>query len=534
MTTFETIQSPALAPRRWVPRPTLWTFAAVLMLLVARTHYLVDFAPERLDSLVPDDAFYYLVLARNHAASGRWTFDGVAPATGFHLLWAYLLSAIYTVWPHVSFASLCATAFTLGSLCIAGAAALLVDGVVTAFGANAAFGALFVASSPVVLFQSTSLMESPLAALFSAAIWRALLIAEMQTGRGPLAAAFAIGALGELARSDFGLQPLVFTAVTGLIMALDRNRWRLVATALSALTGASVALALGLVLNHAASGRWLQASALVKRFWSAVQGDSFQPIVGLMESIVAPVGRFWQPSSPWLVALELAAPIVLLAALLFSARDVVVRMRAQALWITTAILVLLAYANLYALDCGAIQNWYSCSLFAAIAVIVACATAGLRASLAPIGYAAVALAAAAGILASVLPQWPWQKAATVAGLYLRDHPEMAPVASWNAGYVAFFSGRPIINIDGLVNDDIYDRIRADDLESYFVDRGIAYVVDAPTFLTSPILKKRGGYSNGDLTRCARWVTALAPDTPGNRFVGGVISLYRIDRSCLVQ
>src|SRR5882672_11990704 len=44
---------------------------------------------------VPDDAFYYLVLAKHFAQLGRWTFDGTTNTTGFHLLHPYGLALVY-------------------------------------------------------------------------------------------------------------------------------------------------------------------------------------------------------------------------------------------------------------------------------------------------------------------------------------------------------------------------------------------------------------------------------------------------------
>src|SRR5262249_29204789 len=52
--------------------------------------------------VIPDDAFYYLVAARHFAQLGVWTFDGLAPASGFHLLYAYLLAALFKLAPDLA------------------------------------------------------------------------------------------------------------------------------------------------------------------------------------------------------------------------------------------------------------------------------------------------------------------------------------------------------------------------------------------------------------------------------------------------
>lgn len=42
-----------------------------------------------------DDAFYYLLIARNFAGSGVPTFDGINPTNGFHPLWMLMLAGMY-------------------------------------------------------------------------------------------------------------------------------------------------------------------------------------------------------------------------------------------------------------------------------------------------------------------------------------------------------------------------------------------------------------------------------------------------------
>jgi hypothetical protein len=46
---------------------------------------------DELLQIVPDDAFYYLKIASNLAASGWSTFDGTSPTNGYHPGWALLL-----------------------------------------------------------------------------------------------------------------------------------------------------------------------------------------------------------------------------------------------------------------------------------------------------------------------------------------------------------------------------------------------------------------------------------------------------------
>lgn len=49
---------------------------------------------EQIGGRVPDDALFYLVLARRLAAGEGFTFDGVSPTTGFHPAWLALVAAL--------------------------------------------------------------------------------------------------------------------------------------------------------------------------------------------------------------------------------------------------------------------------------------------------------------------------------------------------------------------------------------------------------------------------------------------------------
>jgi hypothetical protein len=41
------------------------------------------------------------------------------------------------------------------------------------------------------------------------------------------------------------------------------------------------------------------------------------------------------------------------------------------------------------------------------------------------------------------------------GEYLRSHPDLQGIGAWNAGLIAHFAHRGVVDLDGLVNDEIY-------------------------------------------------------------------------------
>lgn len=97
----------------WMPASFLWA------ILLIRVFYFYISDDKQLISVIPDDAFYYLVLAQNRVEYGFWTFDGTAPASGFHLLYAYSLSAIYALFGKLDWRTLYLTVGIMASSVIA-------------------------------------------------------------------------------------------------------------------------------------------------------------------------------------------------------------------------------------------------------------------------------------------------------------------------------------------------------------------------------------------------------------------------------
>src|SRR3954454_5873330 len=82
-------------------RKALWAagFAAVLLGLVGGHAMLISRSPMWLVGIVPDDAFYYLQIARHLAAGHGSTFDGVHATSGYHPGWLALLVPLAAALP---------------------------------------------------------------------------------------------------------------------------------------------------------------------------------------------------------------------------------------------------------------------------------------------------------------------------------------------------------------------------------------------------------------------------------------------------
>ncbi len=479
---------------------------------------------------IPDDSLYYLVLAKNFAASGRWTFDGVAPSTGFHLIHAYALVLFYWVAPGAGLP----TTFVVASLTLAAVLALaarilLAQPVMR----TAAWHGPLVVCCMMAGFAmlSTNLMESAWVVLAGSLVAHCVFGRHDATpSRHSVAAAFLVGAFGSLCRSDFGLLPL--------------------------------GLACG--ATWVVSGHWLQGSVMVKRHWASLHGYSPVEFVANAFFLFAP----WLPGTQATVAISVIVLVGGLALVLVAfaggpwrriAAPLAVSVLAIALYVLgvgidtvavsklfivgfVALVVLGAarehrhilsgplvgsllsvalYVAFYGLDSVAVQPWYSASITVPVFLVIATLARGLAGRMAVVAAVWGVALGLIGLADGLVPRYPWQGIMANEGRFLVRHPQDRPVGAWNAGLVSYFAGGGVINLDGLVNDDAQPYILSDRLIDYIKDRNIRWVVDTDRMLGGDFAR-RGGYSDGTLA------AALVPrelfNLPANV---GIFTLYEV-------
>lgn len=495
--------------------------AAALAVLGAALAYSLAPILLGLDAILartPDDAFYYLLLAKNFAASGTWTFDGQNAATGFHLMFGYLLAGIYRLAPGIAFVEIYAVVSVLNALLLAGAVLMLASACRDAFGPRAGLGVLLVGLSAGGLQLAAFPMESCLVVLF-AALSVYLVAPGRPAGGNPAGAALAAlltGIAGVFARSDYALLP--FALLFGILAhALWHRRWpgRTLAVPVALCLGAVVGVALVTLHTYAFTGGFVQRSASIKHFWASVSG--YTPMPGL--------ARVVELFQPYAVPRMLVPALLGLAFLWLALRRRLGLVLDNPLTLAAGA-VILGYGAAYALN-GAVQYWYAATFYAAAAILAAALAVALPVRGRAVVAGLIALYGVSAVMRFMNPPWPWQSATMQAGLMLRDDPKLAPVAAWNAGVVAFFAGRPVTNLDGLVNDSVYPAVVSGRLAEYVDGAGIAYIVDFPTMFQG-MGGARGGYADGALARCARPLRTVAPNLT---FEGAPLTLFRVERPC---
>jgi hypothetical protein len=495
--------------------------------------YLFRYADDsKLTQWLPDDAFYYLILGRNFTLLHRWTFDGVAPATGFHLLWGYIIALIYWLAPSISLHQIFTLLYFPVALLLATALALTCSLMRRLFGPFSVLGPAALFCTSVAIQLPNFLMESGLVVFFSCLAVYNVFREERPLTNISVAAAFAIGLLGMLSRSDFGLLPSVlFVACLAMGRSVKAPRVKLAG---SVLAGSIIGLVVVFGHTYVASGHLVQSSARVKRHWSVLDGDSvwvsaWRAILPLLEG-----PRGWQAHPRHVLFNYTVGATLLLLAITGAAMS---RLnRRSAITITWAMGgVALGYIGLYTYDSAAVQAWYFANYLVPYSILAGSALAipgRVWKALSTIALG-VWLWKASPIGRGLSPVWPQQVGFYHAGLYVRNHPELKPIGSWNAGMLNYFAPGGVVNLDGLVNDDAVPYVLSNSLKNYLAERHIYRVVDDAIMWESWITRAHGGYAGDVMTRCIDSKVTLW-QTPDPLLVGDHVMLSTLDPQCLSE
>ncbi|HEY7214139.1 MAG TPA: hypothetical protein VIC28_05875 [Thermoanaerobaculia bacterium] len=475
-------------------RVLLGVFAAVLLGLAAGHARLLSSPVPRLAGIVPDDAFYYLQIARHLAAGEGSTFDGVHPASGYHPAWMALLVPLAAALPEPG--SLLRGALALALLLHAAGAFALI-GLFRRFTSPtlAVIGALCWLANPFALYLALLGVESALYVFSLVLVLRAA--AAFIAAPDGLRSHFALGgALGLcfLARTEAGVLALVTCAAAPALAG--RRPW--------SRAGLRSALRLGAVFTLCtlpwfaycwlATGSPWQSSGAAKALWAArllaPLGVS-QRLAHLADT----VGRLW-----------LVAPWIGTAALPFEGTFVCAAMAPAAFGLLRAArrprehFDLIAWSSwllgstvltgiVYGLFYWDVPTWYRAQpallLFVIAFLWIARAGAATARPWGPVFTAGVPLLL---LILSVVSSWSLYRQPPVAYPWQRDYlgsqraferlvPPGEAIGCFNAGIPGFFSRRRIVNLDGLVNSSVLPYFRARDFDRYFADEGIRYIAD---------------------------------------------------------
>ena len=444
----------------------------------------------------PDDAYYYLQIAKNVATGAPASLDGETPTNGFHPLW--LLLAVLPQWLFSDPAIALRATLTLSALLGTASAGLAFLAVrrLTESTPGALVAAAVVAVHPAFVMESVNGLETA-AAVFTTALATLGFLGLAGDARPSIRHGVLFGLAGGallLARTDavFLWGCLLLTLFAGA--ATSRAR------ALPFVAGAvSVAcVAPWLAWNALRFGTIVQISGValpgpLRADYLAGHGNTLSAAVDRGAFLVQQAfltqlpRRYLVPDDlpAWLGIVALAATTA--GIIRFGTANI-----RRALWLlvppaTGIALGLFWHAGIRWWT----REWYFAPAGWLLAVFVGVAAAFLHARVAACaparrrtlgrfaGTAALLFLAALAFSGS---RWHVTSDHRVqqyeAAVWLQEHtPPEARIGSFNAGIVSYFSDRTVVNLDGAVNAQAYAARQESRLADYILATQIDYLVD---------------------------------------------------------
>ena len=462
---------PPPPPRPPWPRALLVPLAALVVAVVRFAA--LPFAAKM--SYLPDDAFYYFQLGRQYTRDGLWSFDrGQTLTSGFHLAHAYLVAFVERTWPGDARLGQRLTILAAGAALLTFASlAALVRATGGSFARGRLAAILYVGCAGGIFILPLQAMEWPLAVTASSLAVLGL-AREGRGGRAGYLLAPAAFFVAPMCRFDF-VVPAACLAVAALASwrRMDRELRRLVLVSLAACALGTVLVSLH---TYAISGTLLSSSARTKAFWGSVAG--YHLGYGVEPSSYAFGPFLFLTRTLDLGPATLVIPILLVAWLAFSARrahrELPPRPRLLLDW---SALTIVALAVTYGRVGLAAQCWYS-ALFVAPFFVLVAALAALAPSRAHRPLLVIGgLVAAANLWTARSPVWNQDLVAADCRLLAGDR-SIVRAGAWNAGSRSYLGGEKVMNLDGLVNDDVYPYLVADRLHCYLVHERLPFIVDS--------------------------------------------------------
>ncbi len=460
-------------------------FVLLAVAFVSLSVFFVTADIRRVLAVIPDDAAYYFKIAENAAEGRGLTFDGIGRTNGFQPLWLSILVPVHAIF-HGAPEVMCRMFLILQLVFLCGAAVMMNAIQSRFFSRNAALMSgllfLFFVFVPAANGMESAVLVFSLALLFFFA-WRAKIF-----GRQDAIREFVFGVLlglVVLARLDMiFLAGVVLAFCLGRIL-IDRGPGRVTAF-VAVLVGVVAVVSPYLVYNRLSFGSVFPISAALKSSFPKVivTGCSFSSL-GKTRSLG--IG----------IALGYLAWFIMRFAEL--KRNLRGRMFFQTGLAMMACAVVMHFLHTLFFMKWAVFAWHFIpyALFGTAAICepvdrMAPAAGGARRGL--LYWAALAAIAVFGgfTVARNFNQSldrNWRPVAYDASLWARRNTDVNVVfAMKDAGNFGYFSERPVINLDGVVNNLEYQEVLRDKhLKEYLRSRGVRFIAQHAFWDRSDIL-----------------------------------------------
>ncbi|MCZ7603732.1 MAG: hypothetical protein M5R37_12750 [Melioribacteraceae bacterium] len=457
---------------------------------------------------IGDDSYYYLNLARNFVNNGTWSFDKFwTVTTGFHLFNAYFISGIYYIFRDDYFIILPGIYFFL--------ALLIIFQVYSKIKFNKVAVLLFavVISTFSTVINVISFMEW---------IWTVLFVLlgynifsdKLYSKKYFIIIAF----FGTLTRIEYIFFPLT-VLFTFLFYRWDRGS--ILKTNIAYfLLGAISGVVFITVHNYVISGSLLQSSANIKLFQSLIVGVN--PLPFIYQAIRAYIGiprlNIFSDSDVRMFFYNIIVVLSILFSILLFLRKKLIYTKLKEYIIVeivespvifSSVLLIVVITVFYSFNSFSMQIWYS-------AIWIVPSFICLSNYIEKINKKVIIAILTVLIVFNISTLWitePFNSGqesgitlANVVNKKLTDK----KLAAWDAGILGFYTKGRVINLDGLVNNEVIDYIKDGKLEKYILYKDIDYLLQFP-----PLKNEYYGFEYKEINKIFRELRLQ--DNSGNVF-----------------
>lgn len=459
-------------------RTLLISLAILITALIPRCYIALQPIPIQLQRTLPDDAFYYFLTAQNILDGNGPSADGHNDSNGWHPLWLAVNLLVFSLFDEATDTPV-HVSLLVGAAADSLAAVVLFLVMSKFLDTKAAMaGGGFYALNSMPIMQSVNGLETGLAALLIALSW-AFSVALVSRPRFTMAVLWGgVFGLCFLSRTDTALI-LLPLGVFVLSHLPSERRWALVT--------------LGGLIALLVTAPWFVINTL--EFGSPFAQTSAMAVptaIKMRQEVNFPTVPLWQLSvdtltepAPWLRGDYVGAPALLALPLLFMGiwglRRGWARVESRLLWLSCLVLLAggMALIVVHTMIRWYPRPWYFVVNAQVLAIGLAFAGFSMVPRIRLIVFGMVfPLLLVSGILMWRAGYYPWQNRQYDASVWLREQTSPDDViASLNSGIMGYYSGRTVINLDGVVNPQALDAITHREVLDYMRDEGVSYFVD---------------------------------------------------------
>lgn len=427
------------------------------------------------DNLLPrllyDDAYYYFAIAKNLAASGIFSADGITQTNGFHPLWLFLITPFYLLFPGGLHLNL-HLAMTLSALFDTAAGFLIFKTFERLEKPKTGFwAAAFYLFNPYSIFITMRGLETGLNSFLLAALLYFSFRATREWLKSGWLLLGSTCGLAMLARTDN-----VFAVGALLSYFVIPNKGMCSLVKASAIAAAIVVP--WLVYNQIEFGSIVQTSAGAYPAFHYHQlylnehqtYFSFAVVPYVLKSVFYNIAYNAHHYGNWVLTLFVAG------ILLFQILRHPEKFRPFYWALAGAGVFVFIHACIFWL----FRPWYAPAVFVLTLPLVVLAFENARRWL-------VISGAVLGVILSgwFIYQTPFygviDRLEIARDVIEQKIPAADRVGSFNSGYVQYFTNRKVINLDGLVNNEVWPYYKKQKALEYLRQREIRWIVDFPDF-----------------------------------------------------